>query len=319
MTTIRRVDETALVSGQPEARPSTATAPTLTATTTPIPRPKRRPRKHYYAILATRDEVRLPKRLARGYLERSRLIQAAQRGDDDALREVWLDYARLAYSIANKVRGRPDVMADFVQEAQLAVPRAIRGFDVERLLEFSTYCFIAMRRDVQRASARIIFAVRVPNAIYGEYHEYRKRSAAVLTPAEWYDLRDSYLDTDPKLYERLVRIHVLAVPQPLDSAANAIAELPPVHARFLADERQKALEAALSGLDERDRYVLKGRFGLLSEDGIEVTLSDLGDQLGVTKEAIRQIQNRALNRLREALEAAGWGDPEDVLGPLSVP
>lgn len=280
--------------------------------------PRKRPSKrHFYAIRATEHEITLPPHVPLGYLTQARLIQRAQAGDTEAGQKVWLANARLAYSIANRVRVRPHIMADIVQEAQLALPRAIRRFDIKRMLEFSTYAFTAMRRQVTRNARRLRYRGDVPATIAGDYEAFRHRMAEIHTRAGWFDLRDEYLSRSASLYHRLILVHAVIEAEPVEAAAGEPRPYAEPWAPLLAEDLQESLSLALASLNWRQRMVLVRRYGL--DDQEESTLLDIGSDLGLTKERVRQIQVAAEQSLLQALTACGWDRlPDDPLA-LRVP
>ena len=279
-------------------------------TTSPAPRCSRpRQRRSYFAMAATADEITLPKHAPVGYLTKTRLIQRAQADDTEATRLVWEGNARLTYTAANRLRVRPQLVADLIQGAQLAIPRAIRRFDPDRLLEFSTYAYAVVWREMQREVCRIRFFVRLPPQLYLKYIAFRTELERALTPSAWFDLRERLIDKGE--YDLLRKIHALAATEPL---SRGLAVTTPHHGPtepIAAAEALAALHASLDDLHPRERCVLEKRYGLC--DQREHTLEEIGLLLGLTKERVRQIQMNAETNLRALLVAKGWD------GPLPVP
>lgn len=271
-----------------------------------LARAQRPPRggKQIYAILTTRDEIILPRLKPLPYLTQARLIKRAQNGDVDAWRTVWIHNARLAYSVLNRHKTRPDLMADALQHSQLAIARAIRGFDATRLLEFSTYAFAAMSRSVLRYRTLHGCAARVPAPVITGYMTFRSRVARARSRAEWFDAREWYLTRFPALYHRLLGLHALAEPCPLDDARTVPADAYPPDARLLGIDLAGDLGDALARLDPRQRYIIDHRYGL--NDRPLRTLERIGDELSLTKERVRQIQTSAERAIRAHLTERGW-------------
>lgn len=277
------------------AGPVVITSPVRTS---PKPKPKRS-RRCFYALLATRDEIRLPRYQALGYLEQSRLIQRAQAGDIAAKQTVWLRNARLAYSAANRYRSRRDLMADRVQEAQLGIGRSIDLFKVELLFAFSTYAFTSMRRRLLRHFGDATFATRLPSNLQEQYFKFRKRVVLAPTRAAWFDARDKYLDESPGLYAQLVRVQALAEPAHIADAHETEARHADPGSCMDVAETRAAVLRAVDQLPPRLRQVIVERYGLWGQS--RRTLMQIGDDLGLTRERIRQMEAKAERMLREAL------------------
>ncbi|MFN5958774.1 MAG: sigma-70 family RNA polymerase sigma factor, partial [Planctomyces sp.] len=283
---------------QPPARPGVPLPLT--------PRLSRRRRRCFYAIKATRAQIRMPAAGRLGYLTQSRLLQRAQAGDRDASRLVWAANARLAYSVINRFRVRPDLMADAFQEVQIGLCKAIRRFEVQRLHEFSTYAFAAMRSFALRHRNCVGYAVRLPAHLAIAYYRFRDRVAEAPTRPQWFDAREEYLERNADEYRALLALHRLASPSALDAASEEPAPTLSPEDRVFAADAAEALRACLPDLEKRQQIVLARRFGLWG--GPPETLEQIGPSLGLTKERIRQIQNQALADLRELLQARGWSD-----------
>ncbi len=266
----------------------------------------RRRQSRYYALTASRDQIILLRMQPLGYLHQSRLIQRAQAGDIEARKIVWLHNARMAYSVVNDVRPCTDLVADAIQEAQVGLCRAIRLFNVERLYLLSTYAFATMRRRVQRFRHGAAFAAHVPAYLHGEYARFHHRLERTHRPADWFDLRSAYLDRDPGLYSRLLRIHALARPHDISAAIDLPADDGRPEARLEAEEGIHALRSALRALDSRERLILARRYGLGGAD--PQTLLQIATALGLSRERVRQIQSDAERTLRHML-ARRLGEP----------
>lgn len=261
-------------------------------------------RSRHYALLATEGEICVPRLPPLGYRKQTRLIQQAQGGAQFARDTIWVHNARLAYSVINKYRSHPQLMADMFQEAQFALPRAIRRFDVSRLLEFSTYAFAAMRSKVTRQRSLHGCAARAPVGMIGPYHEFKRKVVEAGARSAWFDAREKYLARFPSLYSRLLRLHALTATDTLN-AVKAVpgADLAP-DSRVLAQDLGRDIEVALSRLDSRQRYVIDRRFGF--KDRPIMTLEQIGAKQGLTRERVRQIQDGALLAIRAHLTERGW-------------
>ena len=254
---------------------------------------------------ATADEIQFPKHTQVGYLTKTRLIQRAQENDAEATKLVWEGNARLTYSAANRLRVRPQLVADLIQGAQLAMPRAIKRFDPDRLLEFSTYAYAAIRREMQRQVCRFRFFIPLPPNLYTQYIAFRIELDKALTPSDWFDLRERLIERGD--YERLRSAHALIAWEPLTRDLPMTSPRPRPSERIMVAEALSGLRAALHEIDTRQRSVIERRYGLHSHH--EHTLEEIGRDLGITKERVRQLQQRAEADLRAILVARGVDEP----------
>lgn len=287
-----------------------------TSTTPARMRPRPRRRRSYFAMAATDDQITLPEYTPIGYLTKTRLIQRAQAGDSEAMQLVWESNARLTYTVANRLRVQPQIVADLIQGAQLAIPRAIKRFDPQRLLEFSTYACVAIWREMQRQVCHLRFFVALPPNVYPKYIAFRMELDRALTRSDWFDHRERLIDTGE--YELLRKIHALVAWEPLTRDHELTTPRHCTSEPILVAEALAALYAALDELDPRERSVLEHRYGLVGQR--EHTLEEIGLLLGLTKERVRQIQMNAEANLRRILVSKGWDGPPPVpVAPLTLP
>ncbi len=253
-------------------------------------------RRSYYAILASEGVVFLPEYKPLGYLKQANLILAAKSGNTTAMQSVWLANARLAFTVVNRYRVHWQDVPDAVQAAQLAFVRAIEGFEIERLNEFSTYAYHWLRNVVQRHRCRTLYFIRIPVHIIEAYHAFRREIVDAPSRAAWFDARAAQLDRDPSQYQLLMRIHGLAEPVSLTPRSLISNESHCPLNRLVDAATSTALHEALDCLADRDRLIIKYRYGL---DGLpELTLEEIGGKLNLTRERVRQIQDRTESKLR---------------------
>jgi RNA polymerase primary sigma factor len=233
----------------------------------------------------------------------------AQAGDEDAVQRLVRANLRFVISVAKKYQNRGVSLIDLIQEGTVGLVTAARKFDPDQGVKFISYAVWWIRQAILSALANQGRAVRVPlNRASDLARIFRERErlkqelrreptaeelaeAAKLTPEVVESLQtlnaaEIRLDApigdsdDSQLVERFI----------LEEAAEPEAA---VEERLLAEQ----IERALDTLMPRDARVLRLYFGL--EGGREHTLEEIGNVLGVTRERVRQLRDRALKRLRE--------------------
>jgi len=289
--------------------PVTRATDSLQVVVNPGIKPKRcrANRNSRYAIDSTKDEILLPEFTRLGYLTQSKLILAAQGGDANARHRVWVQNARLAFSILNRYRVRQDLVADAFQEGQFGLDRAIEKFDVDRLNEFSTYAYRAISNYIIRFRARRSAFIPISPTMYRTYHKFRRTLARAVTRADWFDAHEQWFDRDPDVYARLIQIHALAQPEavPKDHGLAAASDHP--SHPFNKSEFRHVLQACIEALPPRMKQVIIARYGLFGlGEGKGQTLEQIGHDIGLTKERVRQIQNQAEEKLEELLNEKGY-------------
>tara|TARA_R110002111_G_scaffold240432_1_gene302101 strand:- start:1468 stop:3153 length:1686 start_codon:yes stop_codon:yes gene_type:complete len=228
--------------------------------------------------------------------EEARLGERIQDGDRDAWRELVRHNIRLAIWGARRFAKSQLEFDDLVQHSLLGVMRAADRFDPSKETRFSTYTFHWMRQHCQRACEVEGWLVRIPHHYHQNLREYRKRSLQMC-------LNGDTTNADPE-YEHLLRMTSLDCFEWAKSVVYSEASHDDDPASIVLDEinaedREKRIKEVLSKASERDREVVYRRFGLNGRE--ESTLEDIGSELGITKERVRQIEIKQLALLRELL------------------
>lgn len=265
------------------------------APSSPRVRPERR--RNHWATRNPDDFIRYPRLKPLGYLEECRLIRQAQNGDLTARNEVWMHYARLALAVVNEFHFPEELLSDAVQEGCIGIKRAIEKFDIDRLNSFSTYAWPWIQQHIQRYLASRSFALHFPSYLFRDYLHYRRELRACRDQADVLRVEREWRERDESRYLRLRRIHALIETEQIEDVA---ARDHPAVTEAEADDWSPPPETCrdlVSRLHSRDREIIELRFGFV--DGRARSLQEIGDLLGLTRERIRQIEHRALKKLRK--------------------
>lgn len=253
------------------------------------------------ALLSAEEEITLGRRALKGDVEaRSAMIEAN-------LRLV----VRLACRYAN--RGLP--LMDLIEEGNLGLIRAVERFDPARGCRFSTYAAWWIRQAIQRGLVRQGRTVRLPIRVHDDIRrmeraneELSKHLERVATPEELSRVTGFSTETIDRL--RSANSVGTSLDRPLDeedsdSLSDRIASTDSVDPgwRLWGEKVKHLIGAHLPDLRPRHREIIRMRFGLGGEE--PMTLKEIAQQCGVSRERVRQIELSALQRLRDALEKEG--------------
>ncbi|MCE2455370.1 MAG: RNA polymerase sigma factor RpoD/SigA [Gemmatimonadetes bacterium] len=232
----------------------------------------------------------------------------AQQGDEKAVKALAEANLRFVISVAKKYQNRGVALTDLIQEGNVGLITAARKFDPNQGVKFISYAVWWIRQAILAALANQGRPVRVPlnrasdlARIFREKERYKQKHGKEPESAKLGELTN----LTPDLVESLQTLNAaeIRLDAPIgDSEDSQLVE------RFISEEAaepeievenrvlQETISQALSGLDDRDAQVLRLYFGL--DGGRQHTLEEIGKELGVTRERIRQLRDRALRRLR---------------------
>jgi len=237
------------------------------------------------------------------------LARRAFRGDVEAQEKLARHNVRFVVSVAKKFQNRGVPLMDLIGEGNVGLMTAARKFDPDRGVKFISYAVWWIRQAIQAAIARQGRPVRVPlnrtadlNRLGRVTTLLNERLGRVPTTEELV----TATGLTPEAVRSLSALHVeaLRLDHPVREADDRgrMERFVPLtqegtDAATLANSRTKDLDEALAALPARDAKVLRLYFGL--DDGRARTLEEIGRMMGVTRERIRQLRDRALRQLRE--------------------
>ncbi|MDX3689547.1 RNA polymerase sigma factor [Streptomyces europaeiscabiei] len=273
-------------------------------------------------LLTAVEEVELARRVEAGLFAEERLGSAPDLDTQLALdldklvvmgrmakRRLIEANLRLVVSVAKRYVGRGLTMLDLVQEGNLGLIRAVEKFDYARGYKFSTYATWWIRQAMSRALADQARTIRVPVHVVELINRVVRVQRRMLQERGYEPTPDevaAHLDLAPERVIEVLRLaqEPVSLHAPVgeeddvalgDLIEDGDAASPVESAAFLL--LREHLEAVLSTLGERERKVVQLRYGLA--DGRPRTLEEIGRIFGVTRERIRQIESKTLNKLRD--------------------
>ncbi len=245
--------------------------------------------------------------------EEARLARGIRAGDGECLDKLVRSNLRFVVSVAKRYQNQGVHLSDLVNEGNVGLIRAAHRFDETKGIKFISYAVWWIRQAILQALAEQSRIVRVPLNRAGALHRIGRRSSALLQelgrePTVGEIAEDLEISEEEVVSTLTIAQSHLSLDAPLTPGEDnrLVDYLPDQYAPQPEDETYEhalrdTIESALSTLKEREAKILRLYFGLDNQE--PMTLDEIGTLLGITRERVRQVKEKALIRLRHASRA----------------
>ena len=249
--------------------------------------------------------------------EEIKLATSIKAGDPKAIQEMVRRNLKYVVTVANKYRGLGISLHDLIEEGNIGLIQAAKRFDVSRKVKFITYAVWWIKQAIMHSIAEQSGTVKLPVKQAGKVNKINKRSqqmaqALEREPTQAELAKDlGYGDEEINSIMRAYRTH-LSLDSPLKDDDNTPylellenQDFIPYDDQLMQESLNKKVDQLLEDLSEREAKILKMRFGFFGE---VKTLEEIGKEIGLSRERVRQIEKRAKLKLKTKLQSESWVD-----------
>ena len=290
-------------------------APKHKPTKTKRSSPPKDKRTNYDPLTQYMEEISRIKILSRE--EEIKLATSIQAGDPKAIQEMVRRNLKYVVTVANKYRGLGISLHDLIEEGNIGLIQAAKRFDVSRKVKFITYAVWWIKQAIMHSIAEQSGTVKLPVKQAGKVNKINKRSQQMAQALEreptQTELAKSlgYGDEEINSIMRAYRTH-LSLDSPLKNDEDTPyldllenQDFIPYDDQLMQGFLNEKVDQLLEDLSERETKILKMRFGFF---GDVKTLEEIGKEIGLSRERVRQIEKKAKLKLKTKLQNESWVD-----------
>ena len=239
--------------------------------------------------------------------EEVELAQRIRKGDRKALERLTKANLRFVVSVAKQYQNQGLSLPDLINEGNMGLIKAAEKFDEKRGFKFISYAVWWIRQSILQAIAEQSRIVRLPlnqvgsvnkiNRILNKFEQENERRPSIDEIAEKTDLPEDKIEDAMKVPGKHISVDAPIVDGEENSLLDLLAstDTPTTDNELVLESLREEIAEALQTLNERERNVIEAFFGINQQ---EMTLEEIGDKYGLTRERVRQIKEKAIRRLR---------------------
>ncbi len=252
--------------------------------------------------------------------EEIKLAESIKQGDPKAVQEMVRRNLKYVVTVANKYRGFGMSLQDLIEEGNIGLIQAAKRFDVSRNVKFITYAVWWIKQAIMHSLAEQSGTVKLPVKQAGKVTKFNKKSQQMCQDMEREPTQSEvakslgYRDDEINSIMRAYRTH-LSLDTPLKNDEHTPyldllenQDLIPYDDQIMQESLSEKVDQMLEDLSEREATILKMRFGFSGE---VKTLEEIGQEIGLSRERVRQIEKRAKERLKSKLQNEDWIDEDE--------